>query len=47
MNTQSHYYIFKGDKFDNMKDLCESIPNFKSKQLKNLIQWGVVEKVTL
>ena len=42
MNT--HTYKYNNSTYNNMKELCEAIPNFKSKDLKNLLRWGIVTK---
>ena len=45
MKTNNHYYLFKGVRFENMKELCQGQDNMKAKHLRNLYRWGLLEKV--
>ena len=45
---QTHYYLYAGERYENMKDCTEGIGNgIPSKAFKHMLRLGIVTKVEL
>lgn len=47
-NKQKHYYIYNGNRFENMKDCCQGIgKGIAPRAFKHMLRMGIVEKIII